>query len=72
MGQVIEAGAVERYLACLAVHDWDGLAAAVVDDDLIREGAYCDVELSETIDIDGVPLVICEFASHSRRRGSGS
>ena len=37
MGQVIEAGAVQRYLACLAVHDWDGLAATIADDDLIRE-----------------------------------
>lgn len=36
-------GVVERYLACLAVHDWDGLAATIDDDDLIREGPYCDV-----------------------------
>jgi hypothetical protein len=43
MGQVIEASAVERYLACLAVHDWDGLAATIADDDLIRNGPYCDV-----------------------------
>ncbi|MGC1804356.1 MAG: nuclear transport factor 2 family protein [Mycobacterium sp.] len=38
-----EAGAVERYLACLAVNDWDGLAATIADDDLIRDGPYCDV-----------------------------
>jgi limonene-1,2-epoxide hydrolase len=38
-----KAGAVERYLACLAVHDWEGLAATIADDDLIREGPYCDV-----------------------------
>ena len=43
MGQTDEAGVVERYLACLAVHDWDGLAATIADDDLIREGPYCDV-----------------------------
>jgi ketosteroid isomerase-like protein len=43
MGQPDEAGAVERYLACLAVHDWDGLAATIADDDLIRDGPYCDV-----------------------------
>jgi limonene-1,2-epoxide hydrolase len=36
-------GAVESYLACLAVHDWDGLAATIADDDLIREGPYLDV-----------------------------
>ncbi len=38
-----EAGVVERYLACLAVHDWDGLAATIDDNDLIREGPYRDV-----------------------------
>src|SRR5277367_7039370 len=43
MAQSDEAGAVERYLACLAVHDWDGLAATIADADLIREGPYCDV-----------------------------
>jgi ketosteroid isomerase-like protein len=43
MGQPGEAGAVERYLACLAVNDWDGLAATIADDDLIRDGPYCDV-----------------------------
>jgi limonene-1,2-epoxide hydrolase len=43
MGQPDEAGTVERYLACLAVHDWDGLATTIADDDLIREGPYCDV-----------------------------
>ena len=43
MAQSDEAGAVERYLACLAVNDWDGLAATIADDDLIRDGPYCDV-----------------------------
>ncbi len=43
MGQGIAAGAVERYLTCLAVNDWDGLAATIADDDLIRDGPYCDV-----------------------------
>ena len=43
MSQPDDAGTVERYLACLAVHDWDGLAATIADEDLIREGPYCDV-----------------------------
>jgi hypothetical protein len=43
MGKAIESGAVERYLECLAVHDWDGLAATVADEGLIREGPYCDI-----------------------------
>jgi hypothetical protein len=43
MDQEVEDGAVERYLACLAVNDWDSLAATVADEDLIREGPFCDV-----------------------------
>src|SRR6185312_587928 len=33
---------VERYLACLAAHDWDGLAATIAEDGLTREGPFCD------------------------------
>jgi hypothetical protein len=43
MSQPDDAGVVERYLACLAVHDWDGLAATIADEDLIRDGPFCDV-----------------------------
>ncbi|OBA59625.1 hypothetical protein A5647_16375 [Mycobacterium sp. 1100029.7] len=34
---------VERYLECLAAHDWDGLAATIAEHDLVREGPFCDV-----------------------------
>lgn len=43
MDQTDDAGVIERYLACLAVHDWDGLAATIADENLIREGPFCDV-----------------------------
>lgn len=36
-------GVVERYLRCLAAHDWDGLAATIADEGLVREGPFCDV-----------------------------
>ncbi|GAB7143456.1 nuclear transport factor 2 family protein [Mycobacterium riyadhense] len=36
-------GVVERYLTCLAGHDWDGLATTIADEGLIREGPFCDV-----------------------------
>ena len=39
----VGAGVVERYLECLAAHDWDGLAATIADQGLIREGPFCDV-----------------------------
>jgi hypothetical protein len=38
----VGAGVVERYLECLAAHDWDGLAATIADDGLTREGPFCD------------------------------
>lgn len=34
--------AVERYLACMGAHDWDGLAATITDDHLTRDGPFCD------------------------------
>ena len=43
VGQPDAVGVVERYLACLGANDWDGLAATIADDDLIRNGPYCDV-----------------------------
>ena len=39
----VGAGVVERYLECLAAHDWDGLATTIADEGLIREGPFCDV-----------------------------
>lgn len=33
---------VERYLTCMAAHDWDGLAATIADHGLTREGPFCD------------------------------
>jgi hypothetical protein len=33
---------VERYLTCMAAHDWDGLAATIADEGLTREGPFCD------------------------------
>jgi hypothetical protein len=33
---------VERYLRCMAAHDWDGLAATIADDGLTRDGPFGD------------------------------
>ena len=38
----IGTGAVERYLTCMAAHDWDGLAATISDDGFTRDGPFCD------------------------------
>jgi SnoaL-like domain len=44
MGNATEigTGVVERYLTCLADHDWDGLATTIADEGLTRDGPYCD------------------------------
>jgi hypothetical protein len=34
---------VERYLTCMAAHDWDGLAATIADEGLTRDGRFCDL-----------------------------
>ena len=39
----IGSGPVENYLTCMAANDWDGLAATLADEGLVREGPYCDV-----------------------------
>jgi SnoaL-like domain len=38
----IEVDPVERYLTCMAAHDWDGLAATIADKGLTRDGPFCD------------------------------
>lgn len=43
MGGAAEGQAVERYLRCLAAHDWDGLADTLAEEGLTREGPFCDV-----------------------------
>jgi hypothetical protein len=43
MGNTTGGQVVERYLECLAAHDWDGLADTIADEGLTREGPFCDV-----------------------------
>jgi hypothetical protein len=33
---------VERYLSCMAAHDWAGLAVTISDVRLTRDGPFCD------------------------------
>jgi SnoaL-like domain len=34
--------AIEDYLASMAAHNWDGLAATISDEGLTRDGPFCD------------------------------
>lgn len=42
MGNTTDVRMIERYLKCLADHDWEGLAATISDQRLTREGPFCD------------------------------
>jgi hypothetical protein len=43
MGNTAASEVVERYLECLAAHDWDGLADTIAEEGLTREGPFCDL-----------------------------
>jgi hypothetical protein len=38
----VDMDVVERYVTCMAAHDWDGLAATIADEGLTRDGPFCD------------------------------
>ncbi len=58
------AGVVERYLECLAAHDWDGLAATIADEGLTREGPFCDVVEGKQRYLAYLRKVLTELAGH--------
>ena len=55
---------VERYLQCLAAHDWDGLAATIADEGLIREGPFCDVVEGKQHYVAYLRKVLTNLAGH--------
>lgn len=61
------AGVVERYLTCLADHDWDGLAATIADDGLTREGPFCDVIEGKQHYVGYLRKVLTDLKDHRLR-----
>jgi hypothetical protein len=57
-------GVVERYLECLAAHDWDGLAATIADEGLTREGPFCDVVEGKEHYVGYLRKVLTHFKGH--------
>ncbi|MGD1239815.1 nuclear transport factor 2 family protein [Mycobacterium seoulense] len=55
---------VERYLECLAAHDWDGLAATIADEGLVREGPFCDVVEGKQHYVAYLRKVLTNLAGH--------
>jgi SnoaL-like domain len=58
---------VERYLACMAAHDWDGLAAAVDDDGLVRDGPFCDVVEGKPAYVDFLRGIVTSLRGYELR-----
>jgi len=61
------ATAVERYLTCMAAHDWDGLAATIVDDGLVRDGPFCDVVEGKQAYVDFLRGIITSLRGYELR-----
>jgi SnoaL-like domain len=59
--------AVERYLTCMAAHDWDGLAATIVDDGLVRDGPFCDVVEGKQAYVDFLRRIITSLRGYELR-----
>ena len=57
-------GVVERYLDCLAAHDWDGLATTIADERLTREGPFCDRIEGKQHYLTYLRKVLAEFKGH--------
>jgi hypothetical protein len=60
----VTTGVVERYLECLAAHDWDGLAATIADEGLTREGPFCDVVEGKQHYVAYLRKVLTNLAGH--------
>lgn len=57
-------GVVERYLRCLAAHDWEGLAATIADEGLVREGPFCDVVEGKQPYLDFLRRAVAPLVDH--------
>ena len=58
---------VERYLACMAAHDWDGLAATIADDGLVRDGPFCDMVEGKQPYVDFLRGIITSLRGYELR-----
>jgi len=58
---------VERYLACMAAQDWDGLAATIADDRLLRDGPFCDVVEGKQAYVDFLRGIITSLGGYELR-----
>jgi ketosteroid isomerase-like protein len=61
--------AVERYLTSMAAHDWDGLAATIADDGLVRDGPFCDVVEGKQAYVDFLRGIITSLRGYELRVG---
>ena len=60
---------VERYLACMAAHDWDGLAATIAEEGLVRDGPFCDVVEGKAAYVEFLRGIITSLKRYELRVG---
>jgi hypothetical protein len=60
----VSAGVLDRYLKCLAGHDWDGLATTIADEGLVREGPFCDVVEGKAHYVAYLRKVLTQLTGH--------
>ena len=53
----------------MAAHDWDGLAATIADDGLVRDGPFCDVVEGKQPYVDFLRGIITSLRGYELRVG---
>lgn len=64
MDDATQGQVVERYLECLAAHDWDGLADTIAEEGLTREGPFCDLVEGKAHYVAYLRKVITNLSDH--------
>jgi hypothetical protein len=59
-----DVGAVERYLSCLAAHDWEGLAATLADQGFVRDGPFRDLVAGKEPYVAFLRAVVTSLKGH--------
>jgi SnoaL-like domain len=66
-GTITATTSVDRYLACMAAHDWDGLAATIADEGLVRDGPFCDVVEGKAAYVDFLRGIVTSLRGYELR-----
>ena len=60
---------IDRYLDCLGRHDWDGLAATLSDEGVVRDGPFCDVVEGKDAYVAFLAGIVPQLAGYTLKVG---